>query len=198
MTPPRLILASGSPRRRELLHAAGYEFVVHPADVDEDDVPPGILPADLIVFLAVKKARAVAAIFPGDVVLGADTVVAVGDKHLGKPRDAAHAAEMIGTLSGTTHTVVTGVCVVAGGVESSTQVTSTVSMRPLSADVIRDYVATNDWQGKAGGYGIQDDRPDPFVTQQSGSLTNIVGLPMEKTTEMLAAAGIQSKAKSEI
>ena len=189
---PRLILASGSPRRRELLHAAGYAFEVHPADIDEDDYPSTILPADLAERLAVLKARALEDRFPTDVILAADTVVAFGDRPLGKPADAAGATAMLGLLSGTTHVVVTGVAVLrpADIYQRSTRVLSSVHMRPLSPGEIARYVASNQWQGKAGGYGIQDDVPDPFVTRMTGSQTNIVGLPMEATAEMLAAAGV--------
>ena len=188
--PPRLILASASPRRRELLHAAGYDFEVHPADIDEDDHPPTILPADLAEWLAAAKARALADRSPADVILAADTVVALGDRPLGKPADATAAAAMLGLLSGTTHVVVTGVAVLKpdGTFQRSTRALSAVHMRKLSADEIAQYVASNQWQGKAGGYGIQDD--DPFVTRMTGSHTNIVGLPMEATAELLAAAGV--------
>ncbi len=191
--PPRLILASASPRRRDLLAAAGYTFDVRPADVDESDYPPGTLPADLAEHLAKAKAAAVARRWPGDVVLAADTVVAFGDLPLGKPADAADAVRMLKLLAGTTHVVVTGVAVVhaAAGFDRSTRVLSAVRMRPLTPVEVARYVRTNDWQGKAGGYGIQDDRPDPFVTRLSGSHTNIVGLPMERTAELLAAAGIR-------
>jgi septum formation protein len=189
---PRLILASASPRRRDLLRAAGYDFDVHPADIDEDNYPPGTLPADLAERLAVLKAVALADRFPTDVILAADTVVALGDRPLGKPADAAHANVMLGQLSGTTHVVVTGVAVLrpSDGFHRSTRVLSSVRMRPLAADEIAAYIATNQWQGKAGGYGIQDESADPFVTRMTGSHTNIVGLPMEATAELLAAAGV--------
>jgi septum formation protein len=187
-----LILASGSPRRRELLTSAGYDFHVCPADIDEDDYPPTILPADLAERLAVLKAQASAARFPDDVILAADTVVALGDRPLGKPVDAPHATAMLASLAGTTHTVITGVAVLkpSDGYRRSTRVLSSVQMRPLTADEIAGYVATNLWQGKAGGYGIQDESADPFVTRMTGSHTNIVGLPMEATAEMLAAIGV--------
>ena len=192
MFPPRLILASASPRRRELLSAAGYAFDVCPADIDEDDYPPTILPADLAERLAILKAQALAARFPRDVILAADTIVALGKRSLGKPADADAAAAMLTDLAGTTHVVVTGVAVLKphGAFQRSTRVISSVHMRPLTPAKIAAYVATNGWQGKAGGYGIQDDRDDPFVMRLTGSHTNIVGLPMEATAELLAAAGV--------
>ena len=188
---PRLILASASPRRRDLLASAGYAFEVHPADIDEDDHPP-MPPADLAEHLAVLKARALADRFHHDVILAADTVVALGNQSLGKPADAHAATAMLGLLSGTTHVVVTGVAVLrpAETYERSTRVLSSVHMRPLSPDEIERYVASNQWQGKAGGYGIQDESADPFVTRMTGSQSNIVGLPMEATAELLAAAGV--------
>ena len=193
---PRLILASASPRRQQLLREAGYDFVVQPADVDEDDHPPRILPADLAEYLAVQKARAVASRpqFRNDVVLAADTVVAFGDRPLGKPADAADARRMLELLSGTTHIVITGVSVVRQATNHAARgrVMSAVRMRPLTADEIARYVAGNGWQGKAGGYGIQDE--DPFVTRTAGCHTNIVGLPVPEAQRLLAEAGVVPKA----
>ena len=186
---PQLILASTSPRRQQLLREAGYEFTVRPADVNEDDHPP-MLPADLAEYLASKKAQDVARRFPDDVVLGADTVVAFGDTVLGKPRDAADARRMLELLGGTTHVVITGVAVVraAANFFTCSRVMSAVHMRDLSPDEVERYVAGGQWEGKAGGYGIQDD--DPFVTRMSGCHTNIVGLPIPETRRLLARAGV--------
>jgi septum formation protein len=185
-----LVLASASPRRRQLLRDAGYPFVIHPADIDEDDYPPRILPADLAEYLAAQKANAVAKRYPNDVVLAADTVVAFGDRPLGKPADAADACRMLELLAGTTHIVITGVAVAraAANYSARSRVLSAVRMRQLTADEIARYVAGNQWQGKAGGYGIQDQ--DPFVTRVTGCHTNIVGLPMTETRRLLADAGI--------
>ena len=190
MPPPRLILASASPRRQSLLREAGYAYVLAPADIDEENHPAGLSPAELAAFLASAKAAVVAAQFPGDITLGADTVVALGDRQLGKPADATHAREMLRSLSGTTHQVITAVALIGPGTgfRQSALVRSTVQMRELTDDEIDRYVAGGEWRGKAGGYGIQDD--DPFVTRMAGSLSNIVGLPMEATAELLAAAGI--------
>jgi septum formation protein len=189
-TSPRVILASASPRRQELLKEAGYTFTVYPADIDEDDVPPNLLPADLAEYLARRKAAVIAERFPDDVVLAADTVVAHAKTLLGKPKDASDARRMLTLLSGTVHTVVTGVAVVHASVNFTrhARVVSSVHMRPLTSDEITKYVASNEWQGKAGGYGIQD--PDPFVTRISGCHTNIVGLPMHTTADLLKDAGI--------
>ena len=190
MPPPPFILASASPRRQELLRDAGYTFDIDPAGIDEEDYPQGMLPTALAVRLAEAKARAVAARRPDDVILAADTVVAFGDTPLGKPNDAPHARRMLQLLSGTTHIVVTGVCVMRHNPEffKSARVMSAVKMRPLTPSEVDRYVASNEWQGKAGGYGIQD--KDPFVVRQSGSHTNIVGLPMTVTRKLLEEAGI--------
>ena len=190
MFAPRLILASGSPRRKSLLREAGYVFVVAPADIDEETYPPNLLPAAIAEFLAVAKAELIANRFPHDVTLAADTVVALGDQQLGKPRDAEHAREMLTMLCGTTHQAITGVCVMRPATRwrKSVIVTSTVQMRILTATEIDQYVAGGQWEGKAGSYGIQDD--DPFVTRIAGSTSNIVGLPIEATAELLTAAGI--------
>jgi septum formation protein len=199
MPSPRLILASASPRRRELLIAAGYDFEVHPANIDEDDYPPQMLPGELAQRLAMLKAQELVPRFVDDVILAADTVVAFGDIPLGKPADEQDAVRMLELLSGTTHVVITGVTVLrpATNFSISTRVMSAVRMRVWSQKEIHRYVASGDWKGKAGGYGIQDERPDPFVTRLSGSHSNIVGLPMEATAELLNSAGIHPRVSGE-
>ncbi|MGA2442744.1 MAG: Maf family protein [Tepidisphaeraceae bacterium] len=193
----RLILASASPRRQELLREAGYEFLSYPADVDEAAVARQksvtLSPENLAVHLAGIKARMVAERFPDDVVLAADTIVAMGSEILGKPLDANDARRILTLLSGTTHRVITGMAVVSrrNAVTVSEAVASTVEMRPLSSGEIEAYIATNQWQGKAGAYGIQD--ADPFVTRVAGCTTNIVGLPMTTTARLLRAAGIEPR-----
>jgi septum formation protein len=189
----RLILASASPRRRQLLTEAGFAFEIHPADIDEDLYPPCLSAGDLAQWLATQKAAVVANRFPDAVVLAADTVVALGEQLLGKPVDVEHARQMLQTLSGTTHYVTTGIAVVCEADQFAREARSesTVQMRKMSRQEIDDYVATRQWEGKAGGYGIQD--KDPFVTRISGDLTNIVGLPMERTIALLAEAGIRAR-----
>jgi septum formation protein len=192
--PPRLILASASPRRQELLRGAGYAFDVIAANVPEDDNPPAMPPIALAQHLASLKAHAVGRQHPDAVVLGADTVVAFGDRVIGKPRDADDARNILTLLAGTTHVVITGIAVIhhAAGLYTSSRVLSAVRMRDLTPQEIDAYVATGQWQGKAGGYGIQDD--DPFVTRMSGCHTNIVGLPVLETQRMLERAGIHPAA----
>jgi nucleoside triphosphate pyrophosphatase len=189
MRPRALILASASPRRQSLLAEAGISFTVHPADLDEKSFEkPGVMPAELAQQLAIAKANAVAQIYPDHLVLGADTVVGLGREILGKPEDEPHALRMLTSLSGSTHQVITGVALVCrrDNYYAAECVISTVQMRPLSPREIADYVATQAWRGKAGGYGLQDN--DAFVVCISGCPTNVVGLPMTTTQSMLAAA----------
>jgi septum formation protein len=191
---PRLILASASPRRVELLREAGYEFDIHPSNIDEESFPPALMPINLARYLAFEKAKVVAARFPDHVILAADTVVAFGDKPLGKPADVHEARRMLMLLSGTTHIVITGVCVMFRKTEyeQTRSAMSCVRMRRLTPEEIDAYVAGGQWKGKAGGYGIQDN--DPFVTRTAGSHTNIVGLPMEVASEMLAGLNVHPTA----
>jgi septum formation protein len=185
----RLVLASASPRRQQLLRESGYEFAVFPANIDEDSYP-NLLPLELARHLSFEKAKAVAGRFPHDVVLAADTVVAFGDRALSKPEDAEDARRMLSLLSGTTHIVITGVTLMQkeSEVQQTRAVMSAVRMRVLSPAEIDGYIAGKQWEGKAGAYGIQDD--DPFVTKMSGSHSNIVGLPMEMVEKMLAEMNI--------
>jgi septum formation protein len=185
-----LILASSSPRRQDLLRQAGYDFLVDPADIDENMAPGGLLPGMLAEKLAIAKAKAVAPQHPDDVVLAADTVVALGDRPLGKPADVGEARRMLAMLEGTTHLVITGVAVmwVKGDYLMSRRATSAVRMRRLSSAQIDAYVSGGEWQGKAGGYGLQD--PDPFVERLSGSHSNVVGMPMELAKSMLGEVGV--------
>lgn len=191
---PQLILASSSPRRQQLLTEAGYTFTIDPANIDET-VPADMLPSDVALYLAQAKAEVIANKYPDTVVLGADTVVAFGDRVLGKAADAADARNMLELLAGTTHIVITGVCVMhlSANFNKCRRMMSAVKMRALSRIEIDRYVDTNQWRGKAGAYGIQDS--DPFVTRLSGSHTNIVGLPMMLVKEMLSEAGIHMPAR---
>ncbi len=186
----KLILASASPRRAQLLQEAGYTFDVQPADIDEKQVSASS-PSEFAQRLAVMKAEAIAEKFPGDVVLAADTIVCLGDQIMGKPDTAEDARRMLELLSGTTQIVITGVCVMRKSAKymHSAKVLSAVRMDNLNGHQVEQYVASGDWQGKAGGYGLQD--KDPFVRRIAGSHSNVVGLPMEQTAHMLELAGIR-------
>jgi len=187
----KLILASTSPRRQNLLRDAGYEFAVVPPGIDEDDYPQTLLPAELAGFLARVKARSVAERYADNVVLAADTVVAFGDRILGKPEDADDARRTLLLLSGTTHVVVTGVAVAhhARKFAQERRVMSAVRMRMMSRNDVDRYVESGLWQGKAGGYGLQDG--NPFIKAVVGCPTNVVGLPMSTTRMLLSAAGVE-------
>jgi septum formation protein len=190
-TRARLILASASPQRRRLLAEAGYDFIVHPADVDEALIGRGLEASEAALQIARAKGDVVASQFPEDVILAADTIVALGETILGKAADATEARRILSQLSGTTHQVITGVVVINGrsGARLGEQVTSTVEMKPLTSEEIEAYIASDQWRGKAGAYGIQDS--DPFVRRMSGCLTNVVGLPMTTTRRLLGEAGIE-------
>ncbi len=176
----RLILASRSPQRITLLREAQYVFDCDPADIDEEAYPRDLSPPAIARWLASAKANRVLERHPNDCILAADTVVALGNELLGKPEDPSHARQMLSQLSGSTHLVTTGIALICkiSGTEIIDHITSRVQMRLLTDAEIDEYVASNDWQGKAGGYGLQDD--DPFVACMEGSHTNVIGLPMER------------------
>jgi septum formation protein len=191
MPGPRIVLASASPRRRELLAAAALEFEVRATDVPED-LPPGVEPEAAAVLLAERKARAARA-DPGSIVLAADTIVAVGGTLLGKPSGPEEARAMLERLSGSRHRVVTGVCArrADDGRERSGFERTFVTMRAIAPAEIEAYVASLEWEGKAGGYAIQE-TADRFVTRlEEGGLDNVVGLPVGLALELLAALGAE-------
>lgn len=208
---PRLILASASPRRAELLREYGYDFDVVPASVEEPSPPEDLAnPVEWAESVSLLKAESVAALvqaFPkiplplGEKervegvlgysqndcwILSGDTVAAIGDRIFGKPADRADADRILRSLAGTTHRVITGVTLLDA--ETGKRLTchdiTLVTMRPLSDREIADHLDSNAWQGKAGAYGIQD-RGDAFVERIDGSFTNVVGFPMELIRGML-------------
>ena len=182
----RLVLASDSPRRRQLLGEAGVRFdVLSPAVAEPARVSARASVGQQAEALAYFKARSVAARCPDELILAADTLVCVGGEILGKPRDADDARRMLRKLGGTRHEVVTGVAV--GGPGSQRLLASDrtyVTMRRLSDQEIEDYIASGEWQGKAGAYAIQE-TADRFVTALEGSYSNVVGLPLELVERML-------------
>ena len=184
-----LILASASPRRQELLRNAGIPFVVQPADIDETPLAVES-PRDCAERLAREKALKVSRERPQDYVLGADTIVVIDETILGKPRDAADAARMLRLLSGRTHEVITGVCLVdpvAGDAEQASEATR-VKMRKISDDEIRDYVATGEPMDKAGAYAIQG-IASRWIPRIEGDYSNVVGLPVAMVYCMLKKRG---------
>lgn len=193
----RLVLASASPRRRELLIQAGFTFEVLPAHIPEDP-HPGEDPLAYVTRLAREKAHAIFTQIssqgpapPQVVMLGADTTVTLDDHILGKPEDAADAARMLRLLSGRTHRVITGVAVAsAGHVESAAEITS-VEFLPLTDAEIAAYVATGEPMDKAGAYAIQG-RAARWIPRIEGCYFNVVGLPLALVSTMLEAAGVSA------
>jgi len=188
-----LLLASASPRRRELLSTLGLPFEVLTTDVDESLVS-GEAPERSVARLAERKAEAGSRLHPKALVLGADTLVVLEGFAFGKPRDAAQARSMLRQLSGKKHQVWTGVAVAsAGRPTSSRAVVAEVGFRALSAGEIETYVATGEPLDKAGAYAIQG-RAAAFVTELRGELSAVVGLPMSATLELLRERGMVSGA----
>ncbi|WP_295633695.1 nucleoside triphosphate pyrophosphatase [uncultured Intestinimonas sp.] len=185
-----LILASGSPRRRQLLEQIGLTFVVRSSDVDES-VSPGLTPAQVVESLSARKGEAVAAeAAPGDLVLSADTVVALDGAILGKPRDRAEAEAMLTALSGRTHQVYTGVTLLQDGRRLTEHEVTAVTFRPLSPGEIAAYVSTGEPMDKAGAYGIQG-LGALLVERLEGDYFNVMGLPLCRLGEMLAQFGVR-------
>ena len=171
-----LLLASSSPRRREILSRAGYKFIVVPANADEQ-VPPGMPPGEIVETLARRKAKAVAQGRPGDTILAADTIVVLDGTVLGKPRDPTEACAMLARLSGRVHTVYTGYCVRAGDRIQTGCESTEVEFYPLSDQEILDYVNTGEPMDKAGAYGIQG-LGALLVRRIRGDFYNVMGLPI--------------------
>ncbi len=184
----KLILGSGSPRRRELIGQLGLvAHDVRPPDIDED-VRAGEKPRDYVNRIALEKARAVS-IAGDEVVLCADTTVALGRKIMGKPEDATEAGQFLRAMSGRRHQVITALAVLREERVWQSDVVSQVKMKVLSDREIEWYLATGDWKGKAGGYGIQGPA-SAFIPWISGSFHAVMGLPLPETAALLTAAGL--------
>ncbi|MBW1976181.1 MAG: septum formation protein Maf [Deltaproteobacteria bacterium] len=194
-----LILASASPRRKELLSSLGISFTVIPSNIDEknDSVFP---PEEFTRQLAIAKALDIFIRNKDVAVIAADTVVCVGNRVFGKPRNEEEASAMLHLLSGNTHRVVTSTCLVTPAVETcpivySWQCETFVTFRRLTDDEIAAYVATGEPMDKAGAYGIQG-QAAAFVSAIKGSYSNVVGLPLAETVLALLRFGVISVAKS--
>ena len=182
-----LILASASPRRRELMALTGLAFTIDAPDVDESCTLP---PREAVKELSRRKALAAAQLHPGCVILAADTLVSVDDTALGKPHDAEDAFHMLKSLSGRWHQVYTGVTVIAadGAVLSETDGTD-VHFEAMSDEAIRRYIATGEPMDKAGAYAVQG-IAGLWIDELKGSHTNVIGLPMALTRRLLEQAGL--------
>lgn len=179
-----MILASGSPRRRELFGFICDDFRVIPAD-GEEIIPEGASPETVVLALSRQKAEEIAAKYPNETVIGADTVVSIDGEILGKPRDEQDAARMLNLLSGRIHSVFTGVCVIfADGRTENFAEETKVEFYPLSEREIADYIATGDPMDKAGAYGIQE-RGAKNVKGIVGDFYNVMGLPVARLARVL-------------
>ena len=183
---PRIILASASPRRKRLLRQARFPTTVIPSGIDETPIP-GLAPAEHALELACRKARAVAANINDGLVLGGDTIVALDGRIIGKPVNVDHARRILAELSGSAHECITALCLIdkPSGREFSEVTSTKIFMNPLTPVMIEEYLATGEFQGKAGAYGIQE-TGDRFVREIQGSFTNVVGLPLESLRKLIA------------
>lgn len=179
-----MILASQSPRRIELMRDAGYDITVRPADIDESPHPDEA-PFALVERLARMKAAAAHAAAGGDTVVAADTVVVLDDAILGKPADEVDARRMLRALSGRTHQVATGVCIMRGDSISSFVEVTDVTFYELADEEIAVYVASGEPMDKAGAYGIQGSRGRMLVKRIDGDFYNVVGLPIARLVRAL-------------
>jgi septum formation protein len=182
-----IVLASGSPRRREILTTLGVEFDVSPADIDES-VQPGEAPLDYVRRLAATKASAVAASQPDRVVIAADTTVVIDGEILGKPVGIDEARAMARRLSGRTHQVHTGIAVALDGTVLVDVDTTHVTFMALSDELIEWYVSQSEPYDKAGGYALQG-AASAFVERVDGNVANVIGLPVPRLLRLAAAAG---------
>lgn len=183
--PKPFILASASPRRAELLRQAGYTFKVKISPVDEPSKRPPSIPLELWPSaLAFIKAYSVAQHHPKSLVLGADTIVVLNNKILGKPQDRAHARTMLRQLSGHRHQVITGIALIRGEQIRINRSVALCYIRKLPEAWLESYLDSNLWQGKAGSYGIQD-HTDPWVRLLKGEFSTVVGLPLSLVTREL-------------
>lgn len=187
----RFILASASPRRKEILENAGFSFEIIVSDADET-IKENLSPDKTVEELAKRKALSVWEKNKDAVVFGCDTVVAVDGKILGKPRDDQEAFEMIKSLSGKVHTVSTGVCICAEEKISVFSNTTEVEFYPLSDETIRSYIATGEGKDKAGSYGIQG-YGCVLIKEIKGDYFSVMGLPVSESARVLADFGVYGK-----
>jgi septum formation protein len=188
-TPERLILASASQGRRYLLERAGYRFDIIPSHVDEPTGEGVSDPRGFVQQVAWLKAQAVAARVQEGLILAADSTGWHDGQVIGKPVDRADAKRILTALAGTRHELWTGVCLWRrpGDLQIAWQELSVVEMKPLSEKELEDYLDLGIWEGKAGAYGIQEDS-DPFIHVLSGSISNVIGLPLESLARVLGWA----------
>lgn len=189
----RFIVASASPRRREILENAGYTFEIIPSDADET-LEDGLSPEDAVCELSRRKALSVLRDNPDAVVFGCDTVVALDGQILGKPENDEDAKRMLRTLSGRRHTVSTGVCIADGNKIKTFFNTTEVEFYPLSEETVESYVGTGECSDKAGAYGIQG-YGRVLVKEIKGDYFSVMGLPVSETARVLKEFGVEGRIK---
>ena len=185
--PVSIILASASPRRKQLLAEAGYKFTVVRPEIDESAFPvEGIEACEYAERLALAKAKNVAEKYPDSLVIGADTVVDFQDQIIGKPADAKEAEQITKKLFSRPHKVITGIAIVrlSNGIELSESDTTTIYPKRLTSEQIDEHIKSETWRDKAGAYAIKENG-DEFIERIQGSLTNVMGLPMELLERLL-------------
>ncbi len=189
--PFRLVLASGSAARKDLLHRAGFEFEVMPAQIDEPSDSGFPDARSYVEHVAWLKAKSVASRMTGDadrttLILAADTVGWLGGRAIGKPADESDARRILRLLAGTAHDLWTGVCLwrCPGDLQLSWQEVSRVALRPMAETELTEYLRSRQWEGCSGAYAIQE-KDDPYVELLEGSLSNVIGLPMETLINVL-------------
>ncbi len=196
MASKNLILASSSPRRAQILTDAGYDFDVVVPRLDEPDHKEphisNIKPSDFAQAIAYFKASQIARQYPQAIVIGADTIVVCKDRIIGKADDAGHAREILTLLSHNRHCVITGIAIVkfAENRRMLDYDCTWLTMKPMSSEQIDEYIASGQWQGKAGAYALQQGG-DKFVAHIEGSYSNVIGLPIELTSKILEQFGIR-------
>ena len=186
-----IVLASASPRRKKLLAEAGYKFTVSVPKINESAFPAeSVNPCEYAKRLALAKAKNVAAKFPGCLVIGADTVVDFDGEIIGKPADSKEAEQITRKLFSAPHKVITAVAIVqlSDGTEIVESDTTTVYPKKLTDEQIAEHIKGESWRDKAGAYAIQENG-DAFIERIEGSLTNVMGLPMELLQSVLAGLG---------
>ncbi len=185
----KLILASTSPRRRNMLAKSGFEFEIHEPEINENRLQrrlKGYKPYKIATLLAYEKAKSILPKFKRGLVIGADTIVVLGKEIIGKPKSLSHANHILRKLSGSTHSVITAIAIIDAetGKTIVSYDTSFVTFRKLTSKQINDYINANHILDKAGAYAIQEGA-DPFIKKIKGSYYNVVGFPIEKFKKIL-------------
>ncbi len=186
----KIILASGSPRRKDMLEAIGLDFDIMPADIDETPFKKE-KPRDYVIRLAIEKAKVVAQKYPDAIVIGSDCTVALGRRIYGKPEDETEGREMLKTFSGRKHHVMTSVCVYYKSKAYTAMTDSKVKFKPLGKkDLDMFFRNPDNWQGAAGSYKIQSLAGGALVKEVQGSVTGIIGMPLAETINLLRTVGV--------